>query len=287
MAKELKVKVDRVLWPQPGAESNDFKIIATDKGVIKGNLSWRPEKSELLILEGEFSTYQGKPEFKFTSARADVPIDPRAQLAYVCEVTRGLGTAMELKIWDAWGEDWADKCEPGIIKGLKGRKFEELLHSIDNLKTKREESEAITWMMSIGATVNMAQAAWNQWEKQAVGIVKSDCYQLAELPNYGFSHVDKSIRHAFGITDSDPRRVKAGVMYSIKQLTAEGSTLVNWHLLRDAIARCIGTIAPAIVNQCVRQMFNEGSLIPFKESQELAIAGDYDNAMIIWEFVKQ
>lgn len=281
---ELRIKVDRVLYPPEGVEG-DWHIIATDKGPVKGKISWRPNKNEMLLLEGNYSTYQGRPEFKFTSARADVPIDARDQLRYVCEVTPGFGFAMESKIWEAWGEDWKEKAEPGIIKLLKGKKFDALLNSIDNLKLKRDESDAVAWMMSIGASVNMAQAAWDRWGKEAIGIVKSDCYRLAELPNYGFSHVDRSIRHTFNITDTDPRRIKAGVMYSIKQLTESGSTLVNWFILKDSIFHNLGQMSLAAVNECVRQMFAEQTLIPFERNKDVAIAKDYDNATIIWSYV--
>ena len=190
---ELKVKVERILYPREGADG-DWYIIKTDKGIIKGNMSCRTEPGEMLAIEGTYGTYQGKSEFKFTSARADIPIDARDQLRYVCEITPGFGVAMELKIWEAWGETWAEDVEPGIVKGLKGRKFELLTNSIDNLKLKREESEAVAWLMSVGCSVNMAQAAWTKWEKEAVGIVKSDCDLLAERPQYGFTDVANEIR---------------------------------------------------------------------------------------------
>ncbi len=283
---ELRIKVDRVLYPQEGKEG-EWMIIATDKGIIKGNLSWRPEKSELLILQGEYGTYQGKSEFKFSSARADVPIDARDQLRYVCEITPGFGLAMEEKIWNTWGEDWKEDAEPGIIRTLKGAKFELFANSVESLELKREESEAVTWMMSIGATVNMAQAAWQKWEKQAIGIVKANCYRLSDLPNYGFSHVDKSIRYKFGIDDADPRRVKAGVLYSIGQLTDNGSTLVSWYIIKDQVSNLLGGIAPEILNTCVRQMFTDGALVPFKETLDLTTARDYENAKIIWDFVNK
>ena len=179
---EIRVKVERVFFPREGDEGGEWHIIKTDKGVIKGNLSWRPEPKEQLILEGSYGMYQGQREFKFKSARADVPIDAKDQLRYVCEMAMGFGLAMESRIWEAWGEDWMEKAEPGIVKGLKGRKFDLFLASVSDFQLKREKAEAIAWLMSKDATVNLASAAWTHWEKQAIGIVNSDCYRLAELP---------------------------------------------------------------------------------------------------------
>ncbi len=284
---ELKVKVEAVLYPKQGAES-EWKIIKTEaNGVIKGNLSWTPEPGELLLIEGNYGTYQGKSEFKFTSARAFVPVDPRDQLHYLCEITPGFGQSMEQRIWDAWGELWSEKAEPGIVKGLKGERFDNFCNALDNIKLKREESEAVTWLMSIGCTINAAQKAWERWGKQAIGVVKADCYSLADLPHYGFVYVDKSIRHAFQISDTDPRRIRVGIFYSIKQLTEQGSTLVNWYALKDEITRNLGAMGVELINEQVRRMFDLGELVAFKRNYDLATAEDYENEKIIWEFVNK
>ncbi len=282
---EIKVKVDRVFHPPEGQEG-DWFAFSTDKGSVSGKMSWRPDSKETLLLEGVHTTYQGRPTFKFTSARAYVPIDSRDQLRYVCEVTIGFGVAMEERIWETWGEDWQEKLEPNIIKGLKGMKFDAFLHSLEDFKTKREKAEAVAWMMGKGASVTMAQAAWLKWEKQAIGVVKADCYRLADLPNFGFGNVDKAIRFNFGIQDTDPRRIKAAVVYGLKQLTESGSTLINWYALKDRVFEIVGGMHLALVNNCVRIMFAEGSLVAFPESKDVALHRDHENAVIIWEFVK-
>ena len=261
-------------------------IVATDKGVIKGDISWRPKPDERLLLEGERSAYQGRPEFKFKSARAYVPVSSKDQLVYICETTLGFGKSMETKIWDTWGELWMDKLEPGIIKTLNGEKYHRLLDSIDEFARKKEESETVTWLMGHGATVNMAQAAWTAWNKQAVGIVKSDCYRLVDLPHYGFANVDNSMRHAFQIGDTDPRRIKAAVLYAMKQQTDDGSTIVNWMPLRNAALDIIGGTHLQILSDCIREMFEEGVLIPFKATMDLATFRDFEHATTIWEFVR-
>jgi len=282
---EIKVKVDRVYHPPEGQEG-DWFAFATDKGSVSGKMSWRPEPKEILLLEGKPGVYQGRPTFKFTSARAYVPIDPRDQLRYVCEVTTGFGVAMEDRIWETWGEDWQEKLKPEIVKGLKGQKFDAFLHSLEDFKTKREKAEAVAWMMGKGATVTLAQAAWKKWEKEVIGVVKSDCYRLADLPDFGFSNVDKVIRHNFGISDTDDRRIKAAVIYGLKQLTESGSTLINWFALKDRVFEIVGGMHLALINNCVRIMFEEGTLVPFPETQDIALHRDHENAAIIWEFVK-
>ena len=76
--------------------------------------------------------------------------------------------------------------------------------------------------------MNMAGAAWKRWDAKALALVQADPFILAELPHYGFCHIDNGIRQAFGITDDDTRRVEAGVMYVMSaKVTSGGSTVAG------------------------------------------------------------
>jgi len=281
---ELQAKVERIHYPPPN-QDGDWYIIKTDKGTVKGTMSWRPDESEPLKLEGDWTVYQGRKEFKFKSARADLPISPEAQLKYVCEMTKGVGYAIERRIYDQWGDEWTELIEPDVVKGLNGRTFERFRDTLDQFKTKREMAEAVAWLMDHNLTVTMAQAAWTKWEKEVIGVVKADCYRLTELTNFGFANVDKSIRHAFEIGDTDPRRIRAAVEYSMKQMTANGSTIVNWYPLKDHTQTVLGGVQHQLIVDCVRGMIGDGALVAFPESRDIALQRDHENAQIVFEFI--
>jgi hypothetical protein len=279
----LHVAVNTVLYPKEG-QSGDWFIIGTNEGTVKGSMGWRPADGERLKLTGKWVPYKGEKQFKFTQAQPDVPIHPRDQLRYVCERTRGIGPATEQAIWDTLGDDWRNVQNgdvPALDKGRKLADFQEMIMTVDR---EAEKSQVITWLLGCGSTVNMAIAAWKEWKASTIGIVQQDCYRLSDLPHYGFIHVDREIRKHFDIADNDPRRIRAVVLYSIKQLTESGSTTIEWPMLSDLAAKHAGGYAPLIA-EMVGTMFEDGALIGFKGTRRIALSQDFKNETEIMDYV--
>ena len=280
---ELCVSVERVLYPQETVENASWFILQTSDGVCKGNMAWRPRPQERLRLTGSYGSYQGKKEFKFTSAELDIPTDSRGMLHYVCEMASGVGSAMEAQIWELKGEDWAS-VQDGEIPRLTGKIWCNLMEAIERAECDRAKGAIIAELLKAGATMNMAAAAYETWGDGTIGVVQSNPYRLAELPNYGFSHVDGQIRVHFGIGDSDPRRIRAAVVYVLRQLTESGSTLIGWEDLNTACLAKLGGYQDLII-QSVSEMFQEGTLKGFKDTRSVSLASDYRNEFAIWEFL--
>jgi hypothetical protein len=286
---ELRVKVNRVCFPPPSptddAKEPVWYILDTDKGTCKGSVAWRPKELELLKLEGNYQPYQGRQEFKFRTAMQDIPIQPQHQLRYIAERTNGVGPSMEAQIWEIWGEDWMEDITPGVITRLSGRVYENVREAIDQFKIDKVKSESIAWLMGKGATLGLATLAWGFWDKQAITVVNTDCYELTNLPNYGFKDVDKSMRYEFGIGDEDPRRIRAAIVYAIKQMTEHGSTIVTWAELSYKCTEVLSGMYTALVCEQVSHMFGTGVLRAFPATESISLGRDYENENAIWRFV--
>ncbi len=250
-------------------------------------MAWRPEENERLMLTGSWSVYQGKREFKFESAMPDIPVSPRDQLKYACDRTRGIGYSIEEKIWKAKESDWRDVAECDVKELSRGDLMSRFRETIDMLEREAEKSQVIAWLMGHNATIKMSMAAWELWKKQTVGVVNTDCYRLAELPNYGFVHVENGIRQSFGIEDTDPRRIKAGVVYALRQLTEHGSTAIDWTALRDQALKHLGALHLTMVVDSISEMFGDGTLRGFVGTQRIALGKDYQDELEIYSYVKQ
>lgn len=283
--QELKVSVERVLFPAETEKNADWFILKTSQGICKGSMSWRPRQKERLKLVGKYGEYQGNREFKFVTAALDIPTDLRGMLHYVCEMASGVGTTMEQQIWDKYGEDWANIKENDIPR-LSGKIFDNFTTAIEFAEQDRFKGEVIASLLKAGCTMNMASAAYEKWQKSTMGVVSSNPYRLAELPNYGFNDVDDKIRHHFGIKDDDPKRIRAAIIYVLRQITNGGSTLVKWESLNTA---CISKLSgfKDLILLTVSSMFEEGTLKGFKGSRSVALAKDYDNESLIWNFINQ
>lgn len=280
---QLKAIVERVLFPREG-QSGDWYILKTDAAICKGNCRWRPQPGERIAMAGNWSEYKGEQEFRFKEIWHDLPQDSRAMLRYACELTKGIGPKTEEEIWAALGDKWPE-VKPGQIPKMRSATFVEFRETIQRLGIEKEKTDACTWLISHGATRRMAEAAWSMWEEKTIGVVKGDPYKLADLPNYGFRDVDGRIRREFGIGDYDTRRVCAAVCYFMRQL-ADGPTVVPWWALREKVTSATG-LPYKIVCECVADMFRDGRLHPFPETQHIAIRSDYDNEKAIWDFALQ
>ena len=58
-------------------------------------------------------------------------------------------------------------------------------------------------------------------DKQVLQTIKDDPYQLTEVSGFGFKRVDK-IAQAIGYDLHDPRRIAAGIIYTLEQKTTDG-----------------------------------------------------------------
>jgi hypothetical protein len=281
---ELNITVDRIAYPPATADADAWYILITSHGAAKGRMPWRPQEGETLTLDGEWATYKGEREFAFKSARLNIPTHPRDQLRYVVSRTPGMGAAMEELIWTYAGEGWKEIRE-GAVPRLAGKVYAEFRQQIEALATKAKEVAVIATLMGKGATANMAAAAWAKWKDQTLGVVNADCYRLAELENYGFRDVDKEIRRQYGIIDSDPRRIRSAVIYSLRRLTDAGDTIVEWDELYRQTVGVLGGFAE-LVTGVTRDLFAEGVLKAFPDSGGVALAKDWECENLIWEWVE-
>lgn len=274
---QITAIVEDIRFPKtdPETPGEQFYILRTDLGTVKGRLSHRPRKGEALQLEGKWepSKYNGSMEFSFFRARVNIPEDSRALLRYACEMTTGLGPALEERIWETLGPDWKNLAEDADIRGLTPRLVRALRETLDNLALHETESRTMSWLIGLGLTFNLARVAWTKWQAKTIELVTADCYILAELPHYSFRTVDTQLRHRFKLADNDLRRISACIRYFLGQLT-ESDTVADWSVLCDLVVKTIG-VAPQAVSDHCRDLIAKGRLVPFPKSRRLAKTKDY------------
>lgn len=281
----LNVTVSRIPYPPATSDPDNWYILVCDVGTCKGKMSWRPRESDQLVLTGEWTAYKGEREFSFSAARIEVPTVPRDMLHYCCIRTIGLGPVAEGLLWDLLGDNWQSATE-GCIRQLKGKTFAEFQLQIEALHGKSEEARVVAALIGKGCTVNMANAAWAQWQGETLGVVNADCYRLADLPQYSFQDVDKRVRKEYGIGDDDPRRIRAAVVYALRKLTDSGDTVVTYESLYQQACGMLGGYAEE-VNEAMAELFNEGTLKAFEKSEGVSLAEDWKAEQEIWRFVNE
>lgn len=285
--KKITAKVERILYPRADAlvESiSTFYILRCDVGTVKGKLSHIPKTDECLTLEGkwEVSSFNGQPEFVFFHASVFVPQDERSLLKYACEMTKGFGPAIEDAIWEACGEKWRSIRLADGVKGMTAAKLCAFQDTINFLSMNAEKTKAVAWLCSVGCTIKMSEAAFDKWKMRTIEMVKSDCYVLARLPNYGFTDVDDHVRAHFNIERNDDRRINSCLDYYIGMLSKQ-NTVVDWHELFAKVSKAIDA-DPKKISDCCRKLFDCGKLIAFPKTQRITSTRDFLSENMIWKF---
>lgn len=287
----IDVEVIRVTWPRDPTQENPrrwyrLECLANDSALVcTGKIEWRPAANDLLRLAGRYNTWKGQRVFEFKDARPRLPDQPRALLSYVVERTRGMGPATEGAIWDRFGDGW-QKITAADAKTLKIRSeaFEEFREQVEKMRHDRERAETIAWLTGCGCSTAMAAAAWERWGEGAPGVVNDDCYRLAELKNFGFWDVDRKVRHAFRIGDTDQRRLRAAILYAMNQRTASGSTVVAWtDLAADLAGMQVDVREAALVTT---GLFG-GELVGFPAEQRIALSRHYNAEIEILKLIEE
>ena len=282
----ITTTVTRIAYPAAATgDPATWYIIITPQGACKGDIEFRPREGDRLIMDGEWTTYQGNRQFAFRSARLDIPTQPRDQLAYVCARAHGLGPAMEALIWDAAGEGWQDITE-GQVPRLRGALYEAYRDAITAMQDDLVKARVVAALEARGCTIKMAERAWVRWGEDATSVAESDCYRLAELDGYGYRDVDGKVRAAYGVGDDDPRRIRAAVLYALRRLTDAGDTVMEWAAVyREAVAAC-GSAQAGLVTDCAGELIEAGEVVACGDGGELmALAGDWRDERDVWEWV--
>ena len=165
MSRTIEVKILNILWPRIGTENprNWYRLeCKAEHGVVicVGSVKWRPSENELMVLTGEFEAWKGQRNFKFSEARPFIPANPRAQLSYVVERTKGMGPAAEAAIWERFGDGWRKMDAKGAEElKIRADAYENFRQQVDALDRDAEKCNTISYLLSRQCSNAIACAA--------------------------------------------------------------------------------------------------------------------------------
>lgn len=287
---EITAKVESVVFPKADAlsslqdDARHFYIVKCDIGTIKGFLSHVPKRGESLRLDGSWSIskFNGRPEFEFVHASVHVPQDERTLLHYACEMTKDFGPALEERIWNALGNDWRKLTTN--IQGVTDTRLAAFIDTIHFIDMNGAMAQTVAWLVSIGCTIKMAEAAFEKWGVETTMRVNDDPYILAQLPHYGFREIDTHVRQHFDIAKNDERRIRSAILYAVGMRT-QSDTVAAWTEIFAAVLTSIDSDRAEIVSVCKR-LFADGVLIPFPDDMLVAKRRDYECESTIIKFAQ-
>jgi len=276
----LTTTIQRIIFRKP---ESGWCIAKTDAGTVKGEIAFDPKEGDRVKLEGQWknSKFNGEKEFVFKTCLLDVPDDAQALLHYAVELTKGMGPAMEAAIWEAYGPNWQQHPELDGISKVRAETRACWQDTLQRLGEQREQTQAIAFLMSHGATLNMSAAAWEKWGFNTVSVVERNPYRLADLPHYGFLDVEQGIRQKFDIDDKDQRRVDAAIIYVMEQSAEKSGTMTARSHIEGELMRFVPD-AIGMMDDCLERLHSEGHIARL-DVDWMALGVDAKNEKEIWE----
>lgn len=293
---KVQAKINDVVYTKESGKAGLWMIILTDKGTFKGTMLTEPKSGDDYEFNGDWKIWNGQKEFKFIGSMPVIPADPYALLCYVCHNAKGVGPKLREEIWYTHGENWQEQFDGKVkplgqgkmAKGLTSKKTKAIQEAIELAKLNEVQVKVISFLMQHKCSETLAYKAWNEWREKTIPKVEENCFCLTELIHIGFGNIDGKIREAFKMDFADPRRIKAGVLYSYKQCTSSGNTAVK---AQDFITECeknlrVGTERISKILQIMLEA-NNFKLFTKEGIQYFSSWESYLHELEIWNLIKE
>ena len=163
-------------------------------------------------------------QFEFERMEVLLPTDRKGLVRYLSsKAFEGIGEVTAGRIVDALGSEALTRIveDPAALRGVKGLKP----HIAKNLQTalaqQMELHQALAYLLGLGLGPLQARKVVERFGADSEATIQADPYRLAEVSGIGFATADR-MAQASGIDALDPRRLQAGVLFSLEESADQG-----------------------------------------------------------------
>lgn len=202
------------------------------------------------LVEGESAEFTGRwvnneqygKQFK---AEQVVPIAPKNRdgiVHYIADTVFGIGQVTANRIYDHFGDQTLEILDtnPERIHDVPGLKPNLAKNLIDVWSSGRQLRQIMVHLQSYGITSRLAKRIYDEYGNETLQIVQTDPYQLADdVHGIGFKKADK-IAQGMGIAPESPARLRAGLVYTLRQMANDGHTYAPRELLIETGRELLG-----------------------------------------------
>lgn len=208
-------------------------------------------------------------QFQADNYHADQPTNKSGLVDYLSsDKFPGIGPKTATKIIDHLGMDAIDKIldDPKVLAGL-GMTAAKRDMLATNLKSNQGMERVIIGLNDYGFTSNMAGRIYQQYQNDALDVIKHNPYQLInDIDGIGFTRADQ-IAAKLAIAPTSQLRLGGAVMDTLQRLTdGEGDTYVTLKSLvtqtLDLLERARNVaVSPDAVGQAIVTLAKDNALI--------------------------
>ncbi len=231
------------------SEDESWSVVAmslADTGeqvTVVGNLAGA-RTGEVLRLTGRWTTHPrfGR-RFEAQSVSGAKPATREGMEKYLSSgLVKGIGKELASRLVRRFGLQTLDAIESGPekLREVEGIGPQRSLQIVEAWRAQRNMRDLMVFLQSYGVSTSLAVRIHKQYGENARAVIERNPYRLAEdIPGVGFCTADKIALKLDG-SPSSPHRLKAGVLFTLREMSEEGHTVVPRALLAEECARLLG-----------------------------------------------
>ncbi|MEI7695010.1 MAG: ATP-dependent RecD-like DNA helicase [Chlorobium sp.] len=181
-------------------------------------------------------------------------------------MVKGIGPHLAKVLVKAYGMEVFTVIEehPEQLLGLPGIGKKKLLQIIAGWSEQRAIKKIMLFLHSHGVSTSKIARIFRVYGDDAVAMVSANPYRLIhDIPGIGFKSADQIARN-IGIPMDSPLRARAGIGYTLQELSLEGHCKVPEPMLLEAFRRLL-TMPESVLDEALRQELSIGTIVAVEE----------------------
>lgn len=183
---------------------------------------------ESILCEGEWKRHPSFGlQFVLSSYESDLPADAVAITKYLGSgLIHGIGPGFAKRIVALFGKETLEIIdrEPEKLRDVPGLGKKRKEKIISTWADQRVVRDVMIFLQKYGISPNFSQKIFRTYGQESITKLNNDPYCLAkDIHGVGFKSADQ-VALKMGISGSDPKRIEAGIRFTLLELSQDGHT---------------------------------------------------------------
>ena len=282
---DITAKLKKVIWR---SLENDFTIAAftpetgpefiatgdlfnpAPEFIATGDL-FNPAAGITYEMSGKWTEHAkyGK-QFKIDGYCVKEPVAADSIAVYLEKHVNGIGPVLADKLIELYGKHTIrilKKASERVSNENKGISYDLALKISEQLQEGDKRQDVLIKLEGLfskvkGLPKKLATDVLNVYGLTAYEVIKNNPYQLVEMNRIGFVSADKVGMACGNIKPDDPERIKAGVLYVIKQSMQEtGDIWLNPDIIGFNLSKLVNGLKTTVVTHTIVQLISDKVLV--------------------------
>ena len=268
---DITAKLKKVIWR---SLENDFTIAAftpeTGPEFIATGDLFNPAAGITYEMSGKWTEHAkyGK-QFKIDGYSIKEPVAADSIAIYLEKHVKGIGPVLADKLIEKYGKHTIrllKKAPERISNENKGISYDLALKISEQLSEGDKRQDVLIKLEGLfskvkGLPKKLATDVLNIYGLTAYEIIKNNPYQLVEMNRIGFVSADK-VGMSCGVKCDDEQRVRAGVLYIIRQsMNESGDIWLKQVTIGESLSKLVAGLKKVMVESVIKKLIDEKVLI--------------------------